>query len=258
MRWWLSVFCWFYLGVSLAQAQTATSSSYRFESGDFSGVNFDGESANFAISGGMNGLITSAYGQFLASERGMFPMMFQANGPVTQADELPALAINIDKLEVDFPGLTPGIFVENETQILINSNTPAGYSLYAQQNHPLQTIPSEGVTQLQEREILPNTTCDNGLCTINVAGTWDNQSVSGFGLTVLGADGASDFENGLAYRPLATATLNQEPVIIAQDLQTSQLLANRVVQVKYRVGATTSNVAGQYTNAVSYTLVPNF
>lgn len=212
----------------------------------------------------------SPYGQVLASSTGMYTDNFatqSATGVTTEVQ------MTIDSLYVALDNLSPGILVNGESQIVVNSNIPTGYSLYVAQDMPLHLDESE-IRLLTEglrphpRELIYGTDGDNNLCegqdnrckyTTDTNGdTWTNQDVAGFGYTVIGEDARDVFGGGTLYKSFASMVDDEPAQRIAGKEWTEQVLSNRVTTVRYQVGARPENEAGLYHNNIKYTLVPNY
>ena len=251
-----SCLIWLAFSFSLVQAQTATSSSYMLEAGDFQSLDFQGSSENYVLAGTSNPFSNDAYSYFTDNEYGMFSLFsFFAD----QAQVYPsAFSVTLDKTALDLTGLTPGILVQADNNLVVSSNIPAGYSIYVQQDNVLTNSDVYFGQEVTERNTVANTTCDAGDCTIDTASAWTNNDIPGFGYSVAGVDSVADFAAGTKFRPFSTQTQGEEPILIAQDLNTSNYLTNRQTQVVYKAGVSTNNESGVYTNVINYTFVPNF
>jgi hypothetical protein len=202
----------------------------------------------------------TTYSDFIADAQGIY------HGFPNATESSSLIQLTIDSLNLDFGGMYPGTPVTRQTNILVNSNIPMGYQLYAIQDKLLQ-LGHYAQTEFSppgEREIINNTTCDNNDCHLNLARTWNDPDVAGFGYTVMSPDAVSDFDGGTKYRPFATKNKgndtppDESPVIIAGLPNTQTHLNNRHLTVQYKVSISPLNTAGVYTNTVDYTLVPHF
>ena len=277
----LAVFLVIFFGET--KAQVASSESYLLEAGDWQAIDIKADSQNFQLEGGSQVLGYDAYTYFMEGDQGMF-----ANLNATTAAHLrPSLSIVLDKVEVelrhllvkappirnpftvqaqtaqlsqssaDISGLTPGIMAQTSSNVIVNSNAPAGYQLYVQENHQPILSNKNFDAPMTARNSLLDTSCDDGLCTINQAGLWENQSVPGFGYSVSGLDSLADFGAGTKFRPFANQSKNEAAVLIAEASAGAEPLINRQTQIIYRAGASADNEAGIYTNTISYTFVPS-
>lgn len=281
MKFW-SVIGWlFFLTVARAQAQTATSASYLLDAADFQAIDFEASGASVTVAGGSVALGSNLQVLFVESESGMFPSLLTAT-----AAALPSLTVDFDKIEVEinnlvtqreakYPwvvqaqemavdslnaeiaGLSPGIMAQTSNSILVSSNAPMGYAIYAQENQQPVSLAVRLGTPLTERNSIPDTTCDDGTCTIDSAGVWDDPDVAGFGYSVVGLDSLADFANGTKYRPFASASKGEAAVKIAEAALTGEALTSRQTQVIYRASVAAGSEAGIYTNSINYTFVPS-
>ncbi len=266
--WRLSVFIILLFGTvmtSFTQAQNATSSSYILETGDFQALNLQAESDTYSLSGSSNPFGGNAYSYYTTSETGLYSTLFQAPllmsfsllGEIEAEATPSAWKITFDKTEIELTGLSPGILVQTDNNIAVTSNVPTGYAIYAQQDHPLYNQDLIFGDIVTERNSLRNTSCDNNDCTATAAATWDNPDKAGFGYSVLGEDALADFAAGTKYRPFATATQTEAPIMIAYDQETTAYLVDRATQVIYKAAAASDNESGIYTNMINYTFVPS-
>jgi len=209
----------------------------------------------------LNSLPTlSRGGDVLGSRTGMYGSAFASDEPT---GVVTAIQMTIDDLLVDFPDMTPGILGSADTQIVINSNVPIGYSLYAAEDLPLHTGETEvrlKTVNLRQypRQLIEDTLGDDGTASYQNAAEWINPDVIGFGYTVTGSDALGDFAGGTRYKAFADLGSDQPAQVIAQELNTTQYLTNRQVDVHYQVGVKGDNEVGVYNNHIYYTLVPNF
>ena len=225
------------------QAQTATSESFLLEMGEL----LEGEPQTVPRLNSARPNLRNTFGWY--------------NGFPLSASSSSTIQLEVDSMDVDFGALTPGVLVQKDQFLTINSNIQAGYQLYLYQDHPLQILPSPAAQALvtpSEREIIPNTQCDDGACTIAQASQWLNPDIYGFGYTVIGANAETDFANGQAYRGLPNAATGEQPVVIARKNDTYTTIDQEQLQIRYQVGVAPANVSGEYTNTVSYTLISSF
>ncbi len=204
--------------------------------------------------------LLSKPGSVLGARAGMYAAAFATDEP---SGVMTGLQMTISDLQVEFDQMTPGILGRGQTQIVINSNVPIGYTLYAAEDLPLHLLGSEirlNTTNLMEhpREVIEQTTCDDGSCNYETAASWVDEDVPGFGYTVMGSDALGDFDGGNKYKAFADLGSGQEAQPIAREEETEQYLTNRQVNVQYQVGVKGDNEVGVYYNHVNYTLVPNF
>jgi hypothetical protein len=179
--------------------------------------------------------------------------------PHTSSTSSQLLQVSLDNLQISFTGLSPGILRHTTNNLEIRSTVPLGYSLYAIQNKPLHlstVIPN--FNPLSSRQVIAGTTCDAKDCTITRAAVWKNPNTPGFGYTVKGEDALPEFI-GDRYRPFPALSIpGQQPALIASRPNYGQLLHNQLITVQYQVGVPPEQEAGNYINAIIYSIVPNF
>lgn len=150
--------------------------------------------------------------------------------------------------DLDFGTVDPTSPV-TRTNILNVLSTASGYSVTGSENHSLQTASGSAT--------IPDTTCDNGLCTLNIASSWTSNLTYGFGYrcdNVAQTDCISFPSN--YYQPFANAQLSEQPQIIMHN--TSGSLSEKQSQVTYKVNVSGSQLPGVYTNTITYIASPNF
>jgi hypothetical protein len=170
-----------------------------------------------------------------------------------------ALKVSTDAPEVNFGPLVSGFFARGQSQLVINSNIPAGYKVYILQDRPMQlaSLPAGTVAPL-EREMIGGTKCDDDQCSVSKASKWSKPEKAGMGYTVTGVDADTDFDGGSQYRQLPTMSNGESMVQVAEEKNVTQTLVNRSLAVQYQVAVSPANEAGLYTNAVILTVIPNF
>ncbi len=250
--------------MEISRAQTATSSSYILESGDFSAIDFQATAEAIQIAGVSNAFGGNVYSYYTDNETGMYGNLF--TGVNLRSFSLLSLgaeeatpsawSVAIDKNNIELTNLSPGIPVQATTSITATSNVPTGYAIYIQENGPLthQDVNWDG--RQTNRNTIPDTQCDGGSCSETVAGAWANNDQAGFGYTVIGEDSLSDFESGTKFKVFPSAQEKESAIIIANDQSTNAYLVNRFTQVIYKVIIPPETEAGIYTNTISYTFVP--
>lgn len=136
----------------------------------------------------------------------------------------------------------------SRTNILDVLSTASGYSVTGIENHSLQS--SSG-------SLIPDTTCDSGLCTPSFAANWVSNLTYGFGYrcdNVAQTDCSTFTAN--TYKPFANAALSQSPQVVMQNTSGSSL--EKQSQVTYKVNVSGSQLPGVYTNTITYVASPNF
>jgi len=226
-----------YLSTSLIHAQHFTSDSYIIDWGNFNMTSGHKSSTNYHL--------TDTVGQNA-------PGLSEKNGIRVKAgfqyiyDMSSAISFTIDKLNIDFGTLVPGIGVTDTNLLTVTTPSGRGYQIMAQENHPLW---------INSSNFIANTTCDANDCTPTLSAPWTSSDKYGFGYNVTGIGATAYFLTSTHFRPFADFSQNQEPAIIASE---SSPVKNREAMVTYRVLVSPLQSAGIYENYITYTLVPRY
>lgn len=157
---------------------------------------------------------------------------------------------SISQTQVDFGTLTPTNPVTRTNILKISNGSANGYQVTAFENHQLLN-PGNGFA-------IPDTTCDNGLCTETTSAQWTNTLTYGFGYrcdNVAGSDCATGFTNSNYYKQFADASLNESPQSVMSGTNVGR---NKEVQITYKVNISGTQPAGTYTNVITYVATPTF
>jgi hypothetical protein len=162
-----------------------------------------------------------------------------------------ATAVNAP-LAVPFGSLTLNTFKDASHQLTVSTNASGGYAVTAVENDQMSRDGLGVVT-------IPDTTCDNGLCTTSSEEEW-NTAVGnpGFGYSVENISAANvPFEytssgGSFAARPFPlpgseSIIFNSTTVADAED-----------VYVCYRISVSATQAAGDYENQITYTATGTF
>lgn len=162
-----------------------------------------------------------------------------------------SFSFSIQNPAVDFGILTATIPVNRTSNLVVSNGSAHGYVVTASESNPLQT---------GTNATIPDTTCDNGLCTPTSAGAWalntDGSSTTyGFGYNCTNVSGTqcpSDFTSGSYFRPFAASPS------AAIVMSSSTVGRNQTVQITYRVNTSPTQPSGLYTNTITYIATPTF
>lgn len=154
---------------------------------------------------------------------------------------------------VNFGTLTPNTAVNRTSNLLVTNNSAYGYVVTAMQAPTRLFDPASGTK-------IPDTTCDNGLCTTTSADPWvlntDGTSTTyGFGYNCINVSGTEcpiDFVNNTYFRqfsasPSATTVMSS-----------ANVGKNQTVQITYRVNVSNTQASGLYTDIITYIATPTF
>ncbi len=162
---------------------------------------------------------------------------------------------------IDYGQLSATDPVIRLNNLLVSSSTAFGYSVQAFEDHMLKHNSSEG--------FIPDTTCDNGICTASVAQPWNGPLTYGFGyrcdppaslrtspsahsagsgqaISNPCAEGFSDINS---YRQFQKPN---EPQIILQANQSAS------AQISYKINISGNQAPQFYSNSITFIAIPNF
>jgi len=129
------------------------------------------------------------------------------------------------------------------------SDSQFGSQVFTYENMPLQSA---------KKDIIQNTSCDNGDCTPSLAAAWDDTLTYGFGYRcdskeVFLCD--EQFTNSDYYKPYPNDSINEEPEPITSDYRKNDS-ANATITYKVNISGTQKPVS--YNNTIVYLAIPNF
>ncbi len=228
--------CFFLFNIP-AFAQHFASDDYIIDWGNFNMTSGQKKSTNYQL--------TDTVGQNA-------PGYSEKNGIVVKSgfqyiyDTFTELSFSIDKLNINFGTLEPGIGVTDTNLLTVTTPSGHGYQITAQENHPLWISPVS---------YIPDTSCDTGTCTITSSAPWISNDKYGFGLNVTGIGATAYFPDSTYFRPFSNAYNNQTPSVIASE---NKPVEKREAYVTYRVLVSSVQAAGAYQNYITYTLTPKY
>lgn len=157
----------------------------------------------------------------------------------------------ITDLTIDFGILVPGTPATASNQLIVSTGSAGGYQISAFENNPLKLT--------EAADTIPNTICDDGLCTAILATLWTNANVHGFGFNASGDDVMADFGEN-KYRQFSDASLaTPAAVIMSRDSSTYNPPSHtRTGTITYKVNIPASQPAGKYENAVTFIATPKY
>lgn len=157
-------------------------------------------------------------------------------------------SFQISSTEITFGSVDPTIPVTRNNFLIVSNGSANGYIVTAQEDHAL--------LDFARGKYIPNTTCDNGLCTPTTSDVWTNALTYGFGYrcdNISGSDCYGDFSsNSDYYRQFAASP---SAAIVMQGTNVGR---NRKVQITYKVNVSAVQAAGQYVNQIQYIATPTF
>lgn len=153
---------------------------------------------------------------------------------------------------VNFGTLNATIAVNRTSNLIVTNSSAYGYVVTAMEQSPL--------TDTTNNATIPDTSCDNGLCTPSTAQPWvlniDGSSTTyGFGYNctnISGTECPTDFVDGTYFRPFAASP---SAAIVMSNANVGR---NQTVQITYRVNVSQTQASGLYTDVITYIATPTF
>ncbi len=139
-------------------------------------------------------------------------------------------SFSISPTSLDFGEITPTDPTTRNITTRVNPGDIPRFTLFSLANHELTS---------ENKKIIPDTTCDNGTCTIKYASLWDNILTYGFGYKI--SDG-----------------FMQVPNVAKGDTLSPIIFDKTETTITYKVNISTSQDIGLYTNTIQLIAVPNF
>lgn len=160
-----------------------------------------------------------------------------------------------DSFSVSFPQSIIDFGILSSTNPVIRTSTisfsspEVGAEIVAYENQPLQSV---------TKDIIQNTSCDNGACTPDIAAAWDNTLTYGFGYR---CDSSQtnicdpQFSSTDYFKQYPSDTLGQPPTHLMTTYTNS---AHNSAIVTYKVNISGTQKSEGYYNSITYLAVPNF
>jgi len=166
---------------------------------------------------------------------------------------------SISSTRVDFGTLVPTNPVERKITLTVENPTAPGYQVTAAEDHGLENI--------KTKDLIPNTTCDNGTCTKDRSATWESPLTYGFGYRCDGIsvktnneiidscrlDDRSFTNNPSAFRPFSDLSKSENATVIMKG----GIGRDQDSSITYKVNIPTSQATGKYVNTVTYITIPS-
>src|SRR5260221_3702295 len=156
-------------------------------------------------------------------------------------------AFTIQGSKIDFGSLIAGTPVTRTNNIVISNGSAYGYAVTAQESTALRD-PSNG-------KFIPDTTCDDGLCTPTNASIWNTPTTYCFWYhcsNITRIDYASRFTNS-TYDKECSASPSATTVMSSTNVG-----KNRTIQITYKVNIAPTQEAGLYGNYIMFIATPKF
>jgi len=168
--------------------------------------------------------------------------------PYTITSTNDSFSFELSQTNIDFGSLSPTNPVIRTSEISF-SNPLFGAQVIGYENHPLTTT---------KKEILEDTTCDNGLCTQEIAASWTSSLAYGFGYRCESDfSGAcnDNFSKAATFKQLPDRSANESEQAIILNQQTKQTTKAKII---YKINISGTQPHGDYSNTITYIAIPNF
>ena len=229
-----------YISVGKAMAERLESESFVIQFGNFNVTSGEKASANYNVTDTVGQTAAGPFGQYGSSS-------YFVGAGFQYIYQIGQFHFSISDIDIQLGELIAGTHNTDSNVLTIYTKGAGGYTVYAYEAHPLQH--SNGTTDI------PDTTCDNGLCSETSATVWTNQTIPGFGFNVSGDNVASDFINNTYFRQFADLSSAEN----AQAIMSSVNIAEGdQATVTYKAGITAYQAAGNYQTNIVYIAVPGY
>jgi hypothetical protein len=153
------------------------------------------------------------------------------------------LTFSVSSLFIDYGILTPTNPTNRSISLSVEAQE-AGVTILTYQDSPLHA----------NNSIIPNTTCDNGMCKPNQPDYWNNILTYGFGYRCDNSFSCNkDFLQQAFFKPYPTY-ITQQPSILLQSLREMVL---KDISITNRINISGTQPKGAYENQLYYIAVPN-
>jgi len=175
--------------------------------------------------------------------------------PVKEHSE--PFSFSISETLIDFSTLSPTNPIKRSNKLTVSNEPASGYSIIASEDKELSaSAPLRGASP--SSAFIPDTTCDNGLCSEVSSAAWTNPLTYGFGYrcdNIVGSDCVNGFSDLKYYKQFANNSLSETPKMVAMATNTAK---NKTIQITYKVNISLSQQFAFYSNTITYIAIPNF
>lgn len=248
---WYWVGCWILLQlvvstsyfVRQASAESLQSDSFIIQFGNFNITSGEKSGETYTVTDTVGQSFAGPYGEYGVSN------YFIGSG-FQYIYQIKPFQFVISNTNINLGLLTAQAHNTASHTLLVNAPNAGGYTVYAYEAHPLQTIDGSYA--------IPDTTCDNNDCDETVAKLWQDTEVGGFGFNIQGNDVASDFLSADHFRQFANKAATSPVEPMEAVMSTTSAAFNRQASVTYKAGLSGSEAAGRYQTSVVYIAVPGY
>lgn len=155
----------------------------------------------------------------------------------------PKFRFTVSEKIIDFGKLTPGTPVTRTNTLSISNKYAPEYTVFASQESPA---------------VIPDTTCDNGLCTQTYSSEWISPLTYGFGYrcdNALGEDCAYGFSNANLFKQFSDSNKNEPAQAVLHGRKNEKTVGGKIT---YKVNIANLQPAQFYTNHITYIAIPSY
>jgi hypothetical protein len=183
-----------------------------------------------------------------------FQGRFNGSGFVIQAgfqyiSSIVPFSFKISDLDISFSNIIPGTPQLDSNTLTVTTGSAFGYSVKAIEDHPLRLIESPTTA-------IPDTSCNlTTTCTSTDANIWDDNTRTGFGYNMYGADvDLGDFADSTYYRPFPIQNIEDPATVMSK----TKMATSSAAIVTYKLNIDGSQAAGTYQNSIQFIAIPSF
>lgn len=153
-----------------------------------------------------------------------------------------SLSFSINPTELDFGILSAG----EPIQRTLNTQASA--------NNGLTLQIAESNSPISGNTIIPDTTCDNGDCTPELASDWNSPLVYGFGYSCSSNIACEGFKNEQSFKPIANLSQGAKPTSIF----TTYGPENTATDLNFKINVSQTDAGKEYSSKVILYALPNY
>lgn len=179
------------------------------------------------------------------------PGLFSSSGYRVKAgfqyiNSIIPFSFSISDIQISFNNLVPNTPQTDTSTLTVSAGGAGGYSVKAQENHPLQTFDAG--------DTIIDTLCDT-TCSETTAGVWSSSIKYGFGFNMSGDDVPADFTDATYFRQFSDLSNAENPATI---MASSNVGSSRTATITYKLNISGVQPAGTYKNIIKFTAIPSY
>jgi hypothetical protein len=156
------------------------------------------------------------------------------------------LSLKLSQNIIDYGILSSTNPVIRTSEIFLTENLLGG-EIISYENNALRSAANS---------VIQNTSCDNGVCTPEIAAEWNNTLTYGFGYRCDSTQKYicdSQFSSSTYFKPFADISLEHTPDTV---IETGK--GNSQATITYKINISGTQKTGGYYNSITYLAIPNF